>query len=87
MPGAEPGPQAWGACRMPLHYMRFCFRVTPVPYSRLGRAAMCSSVSWRRCLPYYSKRAKPETARAPSHSPSTPACFASLAAVARQVRP
>ena len=22
MPGVEPGPQAWEACMMPLHYMR-----------------------------------------------------------------
>ena len=24
MPGVEPGSQAWEACMMPLHYMRFC---------------------------------------------------------------
>ena len=24
MPGVEPGSQAWGACMMPLHYMRSC---------------------------------------------------------------
>ena len=23
MPGVEPGSQAWGACMIPLHYMRF----------------------------------------------------------------
>ncbi len=26
MPGDEPGSQAWEACMMPLHYMRFCKR-------------------------------------------------------------
>ena len=24
MPGVEPGAQAWEACMLPLHYMRFC---------------------------------------------------------------
>ena len=24
MPGVEPGSQAWEACMIPLHYMRFC---------------------------------------------------------------
>ena len=27
MPGVEPGSQAWEACMMPLHYMRFAIRV------------------------------------------------------------
>ena len=27
MPGVEPGSQAWEACMMPLHYMRWCMQV------------------------------------------------------------
>ena len=80
MSGAGPGPQAWGACRMPPHYIRVCFRATPVPYSRLGQAAVCCSVSWRRCLPQYSlKLAKPQAARTASqHFDPGPLCFADM---------
>jgi hypothetical protein len=37
--------------------------------------------------PFQQLRAKPQAARAPSSSPSAPACFALLAAVAWQARP
>ena len=39
MPGVEPGSQAWGACMMPLHYMRHVFFIrvdgqnqAPIPH-------------------------------------------------------
>ena len=33
MPGVEPGSQAWEACMMPLHYMRF-FSLPQVEYCK-----------------------------------------------------
>ena len=50
MPGVEPGSQAWGACMMPLHYMRHAsifagFR--PVANNRLALAPAILATRWQ----------------------------------------
>ena len=53
MPGVEPGSQAWEACMMPLHYMRFCTQrlaTTSWTLAHYLQSVACTSFSPTRHL-------------------------------------